>query len=89
VFTWQCIGYPRDVEPDAADPPGQPAQRADERNGLRGLSGKDQAEASQPTTVRMTKSAATALRPPPPNRQLKSQAVRGTTARSRIPSTAL
>jgi hypothetical protein len=48
VFTWQWIGYPRDVEPDAADPPGQPAQRADERNGLRGLSGKDQADESGP-----------------------------------------
>jgi Nuclease-related domain len=48
VFTWQWIGYPRDVEPDAADPPGQPAERADERNGLRGLSGKDQAEESGP-----------------------------------------
>jgi hypothetical protein len=48
VFTWQWIGYPQDVEPDAADPPGQAAQRADERNGLRALSGKDQPEESGP-----------------------------------------
>jgi hypothetical protein len=48
VSTWQWIGYAQDVEPDAADPPGQPAQRADERNGLRALSGKDQLEESGP-----------------------------------------
>jgi len=36
------------VEPDAADPPGQAAQRADERNGLRALTDKDQPAESGP-----------------------------------------
>jgi hypothetical protein len=46
VFTWQWIGYPRDVEPDAANPPGQSAQQPDERKGLRALFGKDPREES-------------------------------------------
>jgi len=45
MFTWQWISYPRDVEPDAADPPGQSPQRADQRKGLRALFDKDQPEA--------------------------------------------
>jgi hypothetical protein len=46
MFTWRRIGYPRDVEPDAADPPGQPAQQANERKGLRAFFSKDPAEES-------------------------------------------
>lgn len=37
------------MEPDAADPPGQSPQRADERKGLRALFGKDEQEESPPS----------------------------------------
>ena len=50
MFTWQWIGYPRDVEPDAATPPGQSAQLPDERKGLRALFGKDPREESGRTS---------------------------------------
>ena len=51
----QPIGYSRDVDAEADDPPGQPAQQANERKGLRALLGKaladEAAERADPGTA--------------------------------------
>ena len=58
MFTGQPIGYSRDVDAEVDDPPGQPAQPADERNGLRALFGRapsdDAAERVDPGTATAT-----------------------------------
>jgi hypothetical protein len=58
VFAWQPIGYSRDVDAEVDDPLGQPAQPANERNGLRALLGKaladDSAERADPGTATAT-----------------------------------
>ena len=58
MFAWQPIGYSRDVDAEVDDPLGQPAQPANERNGLRALLGKaladDSAERADPGTATVT-----------------------------------
>jgi hypothetical protein len=55
VLDGQPIGYSRDVDAEADDPPGQPAQQANERKGLRALLGKaladEAAERADPGTA--------------------------------------
>jgi len=58
VFAWQPISYSRDVDAEVDDPLGQPAQPANERNGLRALLGKaladDSAERADPGAATAT-----------------------------------
>ena len=58
MFAWQPISYSRDVDAEVDDPLGQPAQPANERNGLRALLGKaladDSAERADPGAATAT-----------------------------------